>query len=72
MPPTFLALRFFAEPILEGQLQPKLNQSAVWVRDWPGDKTGASRKDVEPRNIKMGFVEEIKNLRPELQIHRFG
>jgi len=30
--------------------------------------TGASRKDVEPRSVKMGLVEEIENLRPELHI----
>src|SRR2546425_888004 len=30
--------------------------------------TGASRKGVEPRNIKMGLVQEIKNLGPELHM----
>src|SRR5437762_3041628 len=30
--------------------------------------TGTSRKDVEPRSIKMGLVEDIKNLTPELHI----
>src|SRR5207249_11907199 len=34
--------------------------------------TGASRKDVEPRSIKMGLVEEIENLRPELHIDLLG
>src|SRR6266550_4288744 len=29
---------------------------------------GASRKAVEPGKIKMGLVQEIKNLHPELQI----
>jgi hypothetical protein len=61
-----------ASRFLEGQLQPELNQSAVWRRDGPGDMAGASRKDVEPRSIKMGLVEEIKKLRSELQIHRLG
>src|SRR5438045_2771065 len=30
--------------------------------------TGASRKDVEPWSVKMGLVEDIKNLPPELHI----
>ena len=68
--------RFFPclrrNPILEGQLQAELNQSAAWGRDEPGDVAGASRKDVEPRSIKMGLVEEIKNLRPKLHIDPLG
>src|SRR6266852_7189565 len=34
--------------------------------------TGASRKDVESRSIKMGLAEEIKNLRPELHVDPLG
>src|SRR5436189_5031061 len=30
--------------------------------------TGASRKDVEPGSVKMGLVEKIKDLGPELQV----
>src|ERR1700704_2849446 len=54
--------------ISEDDLQRHLSQSAAWGRDEPGDVPGASRKAVEPRKIKMGLVEEIENLHPELQI----
>src|SRR5262245_2684022 len=52
----------------ESDLQSQLNQSTAWVRDEPDDVTGASRKDVEPRSIKIRMVEEVKNLCPELHI----
>jgi hypothetical protein len=29
---------------------------------------GASREDVEPGGVKMGLVQEIKDLRPQLDI----
>src|SRR5712692_1608119 len=30
--------------------------------------TGASRKNVEPRGVKMGLIQEIKDFRPQLHI----
>ena len=59
-------------PILKSQLQSQLDQSAAWSRDQPADATGASRKDVERGSIKMGLVEEIKNLGSELEIDPLG
>ena len=50
----------------EGDLQPQLHQPTAGTRDQPGNMTGASREDVKPRGIKMGLVQEIKNLRPQL------
>src|SRR5262245_6986490 len=50
----------------ENHLQPYLNQSTAWGRDEPSDMAGASRKDVKPRSIEVGLVQEIKNLSPEL------
>ena len=34
--------------------------------------TGASGKDVEPRSVKMGLIEQVKNLRAELHIDLLG
>src|SRR5215467_13565516 len=34
--------------------------------------TGAARKDVEPRSVKMGLVEEVENLSPRLHVDPLG
>src|SRR5215472_10671170 len=34
--------------------------------------TGAARKDVEPRSVKMGLVEEVENLSPGLHVDPLG
>src|SRR5215471_11755262 len=52
----------------ESDLHRQLNQSAARVRDEPGDMTGASRKDVERRDIEIGVVEEVEDLCPELHV----
>jgi len=57
---------------LEKDFQSELHQSAAWGSDEAGDVTGASGEDVERRNVKMGLVEEIKNLRPGLHIDTLG
>src|ERR1700694_4148922 len=58
--------------ILENHLQPELHQSSAWGCDQPTDVTGASLKDAGGRKIKMGLVEQVKNLRPGLHVDPLG
>src|ERR1051326_1317628 len=52
----------------ESELRPQLDQSAAGARDQPCDMAGASRENVEPRGVKMGLIQEIKDLRSQLHI----
>src|SRR5260370_41650345 len=63
-----MTAKLFLSSQQESNLHRHLNQSTAWVRDKPGDVAGASRKDVERRNIKIGVVKEVKDLCPELYI----
>src|SRR5215510_14574312 len=58
--------------ISESYLQAQLGQSATWGRDETADVTGASRKDVVAWSVKMGLVEKIENLRPQLHVDVLG